>query len=52
MYHVHSNIGMNRFLRHTCELLDIEKISLHGLRHTHASVSIYKKYPYNIYLKD
>ncbi|MFJ8103929.1 tyrosine-type recombinase/integrase [Lysinibacillus sp. NPDC096212] len=37
-----TNEGANKLLRKTLDALEIEHISIHGLRHTHASVLIYK----------
>jgi len=37
-----TNEGANKLLRKTLEALEIDHISIHGLRHTHASVLIYK----------
>lgn len=43
-YNVISNGGANRLLKKLLEKLEIEqKISVHGLRHTHASVLLYKR---------
>lgn len=41
-YKVYSNTGVNKALRVMLESLEIDKISIHGLRHTHASVLLYK----------
>lgn len=37
-----TNKGANKLLRKTLDALEIDHISIHGLRHTHASVLIYK----------
>ncbi|OXS68673.1 integrase [Lysinibacillus sp. KCTC 33748] len=37
-----TNEGGNKLLRKTLDALEIEHIYIHGLRHTHASVLIYK----------
>lgn len=37
------NEGANKLLRKTLDALGIEHISIHGLRHTHASALIYKR---------
>lgn len=42
-YKVISNAASNKLLKNVLEGLDIDHISMHGLRHTHASVSLYKK---------
>lgn len=43
-YHVLSNSGMNRLLKKLLVEIKAEKtISVHGLRHTHASILLYKK---------
>lgn len=42
-YKVVSNTAVNKSLKHFLEKLNIESISVHGLRHTHASVLLYKK---------
>ena len=38
-----SNNAVNKLLKSTLEDLDIEPITFHGLRHTHASVLLYRK---------
>lgn len=43
-YRVYSNSFTNRYLKKTLRKLKIKpEISIHGLRHTHASILIYKK---------
>ncbi|MEI3614727.1 site-specific integrase [Pseudogracilibacillus sp. SO30301A] len=42
-YKVISNGAVNKTLREALTNLDIDHISVHGLRHTHASAMIYKK---------
>lgn len=42
-YKVISNTNANKLLRKILTELNINPISLHGLRHTHASVLLYKK---------
>lgn len=42
-YKVISNTNANKLLRNTLEALGIEPITMHGLRHTHACVMLYKK---------
>lgn len=37
-----TNEGANKLLHKTLNTLNIEPISMHGLRHTHASVMLYK----------
>lgn len=37
-----SNEGANKALKNILEILGINKITMHGLRHTHASVLLYK----------
>lgn len=37
-----TNEGANKLLRKTLDALEIEHISIHGLRHTHASVLLYR----------
>ncbi|MFF5994698.1 tyrosine-type recombinase/integrase [Lysinibacillus sp. KU-BSD001] len=41
-YQVISNTNANKLLKKTLLELDIEPITVHGLRHTHASVLLYK----------
>lgn len=41
-YKVISNVAVNKELRKILDKLNIDYISIHGLRHTHASVSLYK----------
>lgn len=41
-YKVYSNTGVNKALRLLLKELNIDTISIHGLRHTHASVLLYK----------
>nr|WP_329600455.1 tyrosine-type recombinase/integrase [Lysinibacillus sphaericus] len=41
-YKAVTNEGAKKLLRKTLDALEIEHISNHGLRHTHASVLIYK----------
>lgn len=42
-YKVLSNDGTNKLLRTTLKELGIEHITMHGLRHTHASILLYRK---------
>lgn len=42
-YQVISNTNANKLLSKVLKELKIETISVHGLRHTHASISLYKK---------
>lgn len=42
-YKVISNVNANKLLKKTLKELNINPISVHGLRHTHASVLLYKK---------
>lgn len=42
-YKVVSNNAANKLLKNTLKRLGIDPISMHGLRHTHASVLLYKK---------
>lgn len=42
-YHVISNNNINKIVRKVLGDLGIEKITSHGLRHTHASILIFKK---------
>jgi integrase len=42
-YKVISNTDANKLLKKTLEALEIEPITIHGLRHTHACVLLYKK---------
>src|SRR5699024_6124677 len=42
-YKIISNNASNNLLRKTLKKLDIQPITMHGLRHTHASVLLYKK---------
>lgn len=42
-YGVYSNTGVNKALKKLLLSLNIEPISLHGLRHTHASILLYKE---------
>ncbi|MFS0662392.1 site-specific integrase [Niallia alba] len=42
-YKVISNTNANKLLKKLLTNLDIEPITVHGLRHTHASVLLYKK---------
>ncbi|HLS22967.1 MAG TPA: tyrosine-type recombinase/integrase [Pseudogracilibacillus sp.] len=42
-YKVISNSGVNNLLKNTLNQLNLEQISIHGLRHTHASILLYKK---------
>lgn len=42
-YKVLSNGGANKALENLLKKLNIEPISIHGLRHTHASILLYKK---------
>lgn len=41
-YKVYSNTGVNKALKKMLTELNIDTISVHGLRHTHASVILYK----------
>lgn len=41
-YKVYSNTGVNKALKKILNEINIEPISVHGLRHTHASISLYK----------
>lgn len=38
-----TNTTVNKLLRNTLERLEIDPITMHGLRHTHASVLLYRK---------
>lgn len=42
-YKVISNNNANKLLRDVLDYLGIGQITVHGLRHTHASISLYKK---------
>ncbi|WP_245828854.1 tyrosine-type recombinase/integrase [Salipaludibacillus agaradhaerens] len=42
-YKVISNTNANKLLKKSLQDFDIAQISIHGLRHTHASVILYKK---------
>lgn len=42
-YKVLTNKHLNTLLRNLLEDLDIERITMHGLRHTHISILLYKK---------
>lgn len=42
-YKVISNAAANKALDHILKALKIEPITIHGLRHTHASILLYKK---------
>lgn len=42
-YQVISNTAANKLLKKVLNDLDIDPITMHGLRHTHASVLLYKK---------
>lgn len=42
-YKVVSNGAVNKSLKNILESMNIEPISVHGLRHTHASILLYKK---------
>lgn len=42
-YKVISNTNANKLLRKTLIALEVNPITMHGLRHTHASVLLYKK---------
>ncbi|WP_054948944.1 tyrosine-type recombinase/integrase [Numidum massiliense] len=42
-YQVISNTAANKVLKGLLEKMNIEPISLHGLRHTHASILLYKR---------
>ncbi|WP_325167406.1 tyrosine-type recombinase/integrase [Lederbergia citri] len=46
-YRVISNTNANKLLQKTLQELDIDPITLHGLRHTHASVLLYRKVDIN-----
>lgn len=41
-YKVYSNTGVNKALKKLLETLKIDSISIHGLRHTHASILLYE----------
>lgn len=41
-YKVYSNTGVNKALKKLLETLKIDPVSIHSLRHTHASVLLYK----------
>lgn len=47
IYKVISNTNANKLLRKVLQDLNIEPITVHGLRHTHASVLVYKKVSIN-----
>ncbi|WP_049773664.1 site-specific integrase [Salisediminibacterium selenitireducens] len=42
-YNVISNTASNKLLKKTLQNLGLKVVSMHGLRHTHASVLLYKK---------
>ncbi|MFH5187154.1 tyrosine-type recombinase/integrase [Paenibacillus sp. TAB 01] len=42
-YKVLSNVAANKTLENLLKKLNIDPISIHGLRHTHASILLYKK---------
>ncbi|NHM30672.1 tyrosine-type recombinase/integrase [Bacillus sp. C11] len=42
-----SNTNANKFLQKTLKELGINQITMHGLRHIHASVILYKKVDIN-----
>lgn len=42
-YKVISNTNVNKLLRKTLVNLNVDPITFHGLRHTHASILLYKK---------
>lgn len=42
-YKVISNTDANKLLKNTLKALGIDRITMHGLRHTHACVLLYKK---------
>ncbi|WP_200411756.1 tyrosine-type recombinase/integrase [Virgibacillus salexigens] len=46
-YHVISNTNANKLLRKTLKEMKIDPITIHGLRHTHASVLLYQKVSMN-----
>jgi len=46
-YKVISNTNANKILRNTLSSLGIDSITMHGLRHTHASVLLYQKVSMN-----
>jgi integrase len=46
-YKVISNTNVNKLLRKTLKEIGIDPITKHGLRHTHASVLLYKKVTIN-----
>lgn len=46
-YKVISNSNVNKLLGSVLDYLEIKKINLHGLRHTHASVLLYQKVSVN-----
>lgn len=46
-YHVISNTNANKLLRKVLRELGIDTITMHGLRHTHASVLLYQKVSMN-----
>ncbi|WP_080875591.1 tyrosine-type recombinase/integrase [Oceanobacillus timonensis] len=41
-YKIYSNTGVNKALRKLFESLELDGVSIHGLRHTYASVLLYK----------
>ena len=45
-YKVITNSSVNKLLKNVLNRLSIENVSCHGLRHTHASILLYKKYQY------
>ncbi|PPA70184.1 tyrosine-type recombinase/integrase [Jeotgalibacillus proteolyticus] len=42
--HVITNAWVNKILKKLCSTLEIKNITFHGLRHTHCSVLLYRKY--------
>ncbi|WP_306821507.1 site-specific integrase [Metabacillus litoralis] len=46
-YRVISNTNANNLLQKTLQELDIDLITMHGIRHTHASVLLYRKVDIN-----
>lgn len=46
-YKVITNANVNKLLGKTLDFLEIDRINLHGLRHTHASVLLYQKVSMN-----
>jgi len=42
-YKVITNSSVNKLLKNVLNRLSIENVSCHGLRHTHASILLYKK---------